>query len=299
MEPEIVRQWVAQPWAVSWEYIYAMQMHVARKLRGVKINARSTRAQTRRPRVAPPGGVGIVPIHGILTQRPGFWVEMGFETSTELLGRQIDEFAADPAVKAIILDVDSPGGGVWGTPELADKIWKVGKDKKIIGVVNSLAASGAYYLASQATELVMTPGGEVGSIGVYRLHIDVSEADKMMGVKVEAIFAGERKLSGASGLPLDDMGREELQREVSDYYEKFVKAVARGRGKSASTVREGFGRGGLVRADQALAEGMIDKIATFESVIARFGLSTAEAMPLANAQPDPAIEIRKRKLLLD
>lgn len=241
-----------------------------------------------------PGVVGVIPVYGTITQRADFFSEWSGGTSTEEVGRQLDDFAADPNVEAIVLDVDSPGGSVYGVEELAQKIHATAKQKKVTGVANSEAASAAYWLASQASELVVTPNGQVGSIGVYVMHRDESEALAKWGRKITLISAGERKTAGHPYGPLDDLSRAELQAGVDDYYDKFVKAVARGRNVSQASVREGFGRGGMVRAEKAVKEGMADRIATLEEVLTKYGAAVG---PAAQSER-PEADSRRRKLLL-
>ena len=121
--------------------------------------------------------------------------------------------------------------------ELGDKIAAASKTKCVIAVANSLAASAAFWLASQASELVVTPGGQVGSIGVFAIHVDESAFDPAIGRAVTIVKAGERKNAEHPYGPLDQTGRESMQSTVNDYYAKFVRAVARGRNATQSAVK--------------------------------------------------------------
>lgn len=244
----------------------------------------------------PSATVGVIPIHGTITQRADFFSEWSGGASTESIGMVLDEFAADPSVDAIVLDVDSPGGTVYGVEELAMKIHAATKVKKVIAVANSLMASAAYWLGSQASELVVTPNGEVGSIGVYLMHRDRSAAMESRGEKVTFIQAGELKTAGHPYGPLDDTGRAVLQKGVDEYYDKFIRAVARGRNTSLTAVRSGFGKGDVVRAEEAIRENMADRIGTLDDVLGRYGLSSADLRPVADADLRTEIEIRMRKL---
>lgn len=254
----IIAACLATPWALHPDKLRVIEAFLARKARGETIPEREIQAAKQQQRKAgptPPGGVGIVPIYGTITQRADLFTEWSGGTSTDEVGQRIDELAGNANVKAIVLDVDSPGGSVYGVAELGDKIRDAGKTKKVVAVVNSMAASGAYWIASQATEIVVTPNGEVGSIGVYQIHIDQSEALKLAGQAATVITAGERKAACSPYGPLGQLGRDELQGAVNDYYDKFTKAVARGRGRAQATVANGFGRGGMVRAEQAVEGG--------------------------------------------
>lgn len=298
----IVAAAVNTPWAVEPSKLAVIESFLARKARGEaiaqhEIEAAKKQQQSRKSQPTPPGGVGLVGVYGTITQRADLFTEWSGGTSTEKVGQQIDAFAADPNVKAIVLDVDSPGGSVYGVAELADKIRAVAKDKKVIGVANSEAASAAYWLISQCSEVVVSPNAQVGSIGVYMMHRDISEALKIAGQTITLVSAGERKVAGHSYGPLDPVGREVIQSSVDGYYDKFTKAVARGRGRAQSTVQNGFGRGAMVQAEQAVDEGMADKIGTLESVLSRYGLSIGDVSPAA-AKSDSEVEIRKRKMRL-
>jgi signal peptide peptidase SppA len=247
---------------------------------------------------ARPGGVALIAVHGVLTQRADIFDQMSGMVSTDEIGRLVDAAAEDKTVEAIVLDIDSPGGSVYGVEQLALKIRAAGEKKKVIAVADSLAASGAYWIAANANELVVTPDGEVGSIGVYLMHRDVSRALDATGQKVSFIKAGKHKTVGNPYEPLSAEGLAELQKGVDDFYDLFVRAVARGRNVSLTKVREGFGEGGMVRAKGAVAEGMADKVGTLDDVLGRYGLSTADLTQAA--RPDAGdIEVRRRKLLMD
>jgi capsid assembly protease len=290
-----------QPWAILLEKAAIVERVLSRISADEKaseeeiraaLEAKKAKQKSSRARVA------VLPIYGTITQRADLFSDWSGGTSTEVLSAQVREALADPQIEAIVLDVDSPGGGVYGVEEAAQIIHAASKQKKVIAVANSMAASAAYWLASQATELVVSPGAEVGSIGVYMMHRDVSKSMETRGEKVTFVSAGERKTAGHPYGPLDDMSRAELQAGVDDYYRSFVRAVSRGRGVTQAAVKEGFGRGGMARSEQAVREGMADKIATLDEVLSRWGLSAAEvAQSVASAeQPDYEIEIRKRKL---
>lgn len=289
----------ASPWAIHPDKLRVIESVLARKIAGEEVSDQEIEAAVSKKKQGKQrrdGSVAVIPIHGTITQRADWLTEWSGGASTEQIGQMIDEAAADPAIQAIILNVDSSGGSVYGVEELAVKIHSTSKQKKVVAAVDSVAASAAYWLASQASELVVTPNGEVGSIGVYILHVDRSEAMAKYGHKPTYVKAGERKTAGHPYGPLDEIGRAELQAGVDDYYDKFVRAVARGRNATLSAVRDGYGRGGMVRAEQAVKEGMADRVATFESVLARYGLTLQDTTPAAD---NSDVEVRRRRMLLD
>ena len=215
------------------------------------------------------GSVGVLPLTGIITQRSGnAFMEMFFGgTKTDAFGQAFDHMLASSSVGAIVLDIDSPGGTLPGVAELANKIHNARGVKPIIGVVNSAACSAAYWIASAAEILTVTPGGVVGSIGVYIEHEDASKLLDDMGVKTTVIYSGKYKVEGNPFEPLSEEAREHLQERVDAIHGQFVTAVARGRDVSEARVRSDYGQGRTVMAPEALQLGMVDKIATLEGVV--------------------------------
>lgn len=187
------------------------------------------------------------------------------------------EVAADPSLSGIILNIDSPGGRVDLVPETAAMIRKARRDgRPIVAVANTLAASAAYWIASAADELVVTPSGEVGSIGVYVLHRDVSEALAASGIRMQFISEGARKVEGNPFEPLSEEARAALQTNVRYFYDLFVADVAKGRRVAESVVRadpekdgKHFGGGRVYPAKEAVRLGMADRVATLDETIAR------------------------------
>jgi ClpP class serine protease len=116
---------------------------------------------------------------------------------------------------------------------------------------------------------VAAPSAQLGSIGVYRIHNDLSAALSEMGIKRTYIKQGKFKVDGNETEPLSDETRARLQGMVDHTYDAFVGDIAKGRGVSAAAVRSGFGQGALVDADDALALGMIDRIATLDETLTR------------------------------
>jgi len=183
---------------------------------------------------------------------------------------------ADESIGGILMDVDSPGGSVYGVMELADEIYRCRTRKPIFAVANSLAAAGAYWIASAANELYVTPGGEVGGIGVYDIHTDLSKGLEKAGVATTLISAGKYKTEGNPFQPLGADAREEMQHRVDGYYRNFVAAVAKHRNALEADVRSGMGQGRLLNAEGAKRERMADGVATFDEVLDRL-IWSAEA----------------------
>lgn len=215
------------------------------------------------------GAVGVIQIRGAITQHANTGESAGDFASTDDVSAVLKAMIDDPEIGSILLDIDSPGGTVFGVPELAAQIREARARKPIVALANSLMASAAYWLGAQADQLYVTPGGIVGSIGVYGIHQDISKAADNEGVKFTLISAGKHKVDGNPYEPLPDDVRERMQARINETYDAFIKDVARGRGVSEADVRGGYGEGDIVTAKQARALGMVDGIYTFDQALAR------------------------------
>lgn len=278
----LITEFNQMPWAILPATLQAMQMILHRWASGVKLTEEEIRAgvgdtpevqAARRDRESHAGGgmIGVLPVFGVIGHRAAlvYDTSSGVNTSTELLGKDFQSLMANDQVGAIVLDVDSPGGSVYGVAELADQIAAArGGGKRIVASVNSLAASAAYWIASAADEIVITPGGEAGSIGVWGAHVDASKYYEERGLKYELISAGKYKVEGHSFGPLTDEARTFMQSRVDEYYDGFIRGVARNRRDTLAHVREGYGEGRVLGAEAAVKANLVDRIGTFDDVIA-------------------------------
>ena len=132
-----------------------------------------------------------------------------------------------------------------------------------------MAASAAYWIATAAETVVCTPGGDVGSVGVYAIHVDESRALDAEGLTVSLVKAGKYKAELAPFAPLSTEGRGHLQDLLDLTYGKFTKALSRNRSVSQSVVRDDYGQGRIVPADRALAAGMIDRVMSADQLMAK------------------------------
>jgi capsid assembly protease len=213
------------------------------------------------------GSIAVIQVFGAIVQRASQIGMCESGVGADDIGRALNAAMADETIGQILLEFDTPGGSVFGVGELADQIRSQRAIKPIIGLSNSLAASAGYWLLSQCSEAYCTPGGMVGSIGVYTAHQDISKALDEAGVKVTLISAGKFKTEGSPFMPLEDDARANVQGSVDDYYSIFTAGVAKGRGVPVAQVRDGMGQGRVLGADQALAQNMIDGVATFADVV--------------------------------
>jgi capsid assembly protease len=274
----VVAEVFRKPWAMLPEKFAVVAKIVALRASGARLTEDEIRARVDEAAMsAGPrsqqsfGAVAVIPIHGIISNRANLMTQYSGGTSIDKLTSQFRSALADASVKAIVFDVDSPGGTVEGVPELAEEIYKSRGQKKSVAVANVMAASAAYWLASAAGELVVAPSGAVGSIGVFMAHEDISKAADQAGYKVTYISAGKYKTDGNEFEPLSDSARADMQSKVDTFYGMFVKGVARGRRASQDDVRGGFGQGRMVLAAAAVKEGMADRVATMDDTLSRLG----------------------------
>ena len=215
------------------------------------------------------GKIALLPLVGTISQRVGSLNHTSGGVSTDEFGAWFDAAVNDNEIGAIVLDVDSPGGNVFGVQELSQKIFDARGIKPIIAVANSLMASAAYWIASAADEIVVTPSGEAGSIGVIAVHTDQSKAEEKAGFKTTVMTAGKFKGEANPFEPLSEEAKTAIEGRLSEFYNQFASDVARNRGVKKSEVTTGFGQGRVVGADTAVELGMADRVATLQSVIER------------------------------
>ena len=169
------------------------------------------------------GGTVIIPVHGTLVAHPEDIAMSECGCAMEELNAAIDAAEADSNVERMIFDFRTPGGTVTGIPETARKI--LYSRKETIAYTDSECCSGGIWLASQCQKFYATQSSRVGSVGVYCMMLDMSEAMKKEGIKVNAISAGKYKLLGASWKPMTDEERKIVQAGVDKIYSQFKEAM--------------------------------------------------------------------------
>ncbi|QKC99188.1 S49 family peptidase [Mesorhizobium sp. NZP2298] len=269
----------AEPWAIQREKLGVLADILVARAEGEKLfstEMATAISDARAKEIAEiDGKVAVIPVYGVLAQKMDMMSAMSGGTSYAGLKKSLHSALSNEDVKAIVLDIDSPGGSVPGTEELATEIRRIrGGDKPIIAQVNSLAASAAYWIASSADEIVVTPSGRAGSIGVYTAHEDVSAALEKRGIKRTYISAGSHKVEGNETEPLGKDTLAFIQDGVNRSYGRFVAAVAEGRGTTVGKVEDGFGQGRVFYAEQLMDRGMVDAVATMDETLERFGADT-------------------------
>jgi len=212
------------------------------------------------------GGVALIPILGTLVHRASGLDAMSGLVSYSEIAYLLETSLADPDVRGVILEFDSPGGEASGIVDLAARIYGGRGKKRIWSVAADQAFSAAYWLASQGEKFYAAISGGVGSIGAVALHVDQSKRDAQMGYTYTVVYAGARKVDLNSHKPLPPEGRDRLQLEVDRFMDLFTADVGKGRNISAEAARAT--EASLLTPPQALEGGFIDGIATLNEVVA-------------------------------
>lgn len=304
MTPHLLAYALSTPWALMPERMAAYAAVLARHYAGTlpvrgtaaavvasepSAEAQAASAAAQRNRA---GGIAVVPVFGAITEWPHQIDMCEGGTSARAVSRALAEAEADDSVDQVLMVFGTPGGSVYGIQEVGDDINRVKAKKPVIGVAQSLAASAGYWMLAQCTEAYCSPGGEVGSIGVYSGHENIAKALEMAGVEITLFSAGEFKTEGHPFGPMTEEGKAYQKQRSNDYYAMFTKAVAKGRGVPIDAVRKGMGQGRVLGAQAALAEKMIDGIATMDEVLSKMrkpARNSASRSAMAAARADIAI----------
>jgi len=251
-----------------------------------------TSGKQRKPYFVTADGIAVIEIIGPLVKRAvGDFMSGGPTTYAELENEFMDA-ATDPAIKGVMLLVDSPGGESAGAMELADLVYSQRGSKPIYAVADGDAFSAAYALASAADRLYVSKSSGVGSVGVWMMHVDQSAYDAKEGIKPTLIFAGAHKVDGNPFEPLSADARATFQAEVDRTYAMFVSTVARNRGLSAAAVRKT--EAALYFGQNGVDVGFADQLGTFADAMAALtarvkGVNSMSPIPISLASaPVPA-----------
>lgn len=246
------------------EFEYAKQLNLHVHLASDE-PAKAQAAASRGEEFSRSGNIAIIGLHGkLMKQQPS----MGSGTSTVIARRQVRAAMKDADVSAIMLHIDSPGGTVAGTAELAADIAAAAKIKPVHAYIEDLGTSAAYWLASQASRIAVNATGQVGSIGTYGVIYDYSGAAAMEGVKAYVVRAGKFKGMGVPGTEVTAEQLAELQRNIDALNEHFLQGVSDGRKMALERVRE-LADGRVYVGKEAKQIGFVDAVESFEAALSR------------------------------
>lgn len=239
------------------------------------------------------GGVAIIPVMGTLVRRSSFMSAESGLTSYHHIETMAEDAFADPAVNAVLLEIDSCGGEAGGVFDLAEKLRRLARSsrKPLWAVADEAALSAAYAIASAADQIWLTRTGEVGSIGVVAVHTDQSAADKEMGLSYSFIHAGSHKIDGNPHEPLSDSARERIQQDVDALHQQFAALVAGHRNLSLDAV---LGTEATVyRGQAAIAAGLADRVGTLAEALdalrAHVSPKSLKEKTMTNMEMEPVV----------
>lgn len=288
------------PWAISNKRLLEIQSIYRAHFHGEKIEWKDIKDIKKISGPALPdkpyalvNSVAVIPIAGVLNKNDAFmaWLYDGSMMST--ISRAYQAAIDDPLAHSILLVIDSPGGTVDGTQELANVIYNGKKGKPVIAYTDGIIASAAYWIASAADAIYISGDTvEVGSIGVVATHIDFSKQDEKYGEKWTEITAGKYKRIASSHEPLSEEGRQYLQEQVDHLYTIFVNDVARNRNVSAEQVLA-MADGKIFIGQQAVEVGLVDGVSTYDRLIN----SMSAGVPISPINTEEDIQIMDLKEL--
>ncbi|OGC92519.1 MAG: hypothetical protein A2W25_07430 [candidate division Zixibacteria bacterium RBG_16_53_22] len=195
----------------------------------------------------------------------------GVIESSEDVVRQLKKYEEDNSIKALVIRIDSPGGGVAPAQEIYDQLLKFReKDKYIVASMGSVAASGGFYIACAADTIFANPGTITGSIGVIFSYLVFENLMDKAGVKMEVVKSGDFKDVGSPARSLDPRERAMLQSVIDDTYDQFVNVVSERRGLDLDFVKS-LANGSIFTGRQARDKALVDKLGTLDDAISLAG----------------------------
>lgn len=258
-------------WAIEPDKLREIQAIYATHLRGEKIDIPALEARLGRPLASEqqqytvePGGVAVLRMSGIIAPKANLFMQVSGGLSTQMATKQLESAVADPRVRSIVLAIDSPGGNVIGTPEMAAAVREMSAIKPIVTHSDGALASAAYWIGSAANAVYLSgPTVQAGSIGVV---IDRAY-NPASSVREESIVAGRYKRLTKSNEPLSDEARAIVQADVDYVYSLFVDQVAAFRDTTSDQVLERMADGRVFRGQQAIDAGLVDGVSTLDALV--------------------------------
>jgi len=287
----VTRSFYNQVWAVTPEMYGVMESIILERLEGYKPSTEEIKARVDGTTYGsdvegtPGSEIAVVALHGVLMSRIQAMESLSGGSTPQRFASLVQAAADDPQVGTIVISVDSPGGAVSGTGVAAEAVAYAASKKRTIAVVDDSAYSAAYWLASQATEIVIPESGGVGSIGVIMAHLDRREQYAKAGVKPTVLRSGANKALGQSSEALTPAVRAKLEGDMQKYHDLFVSAVALGRGQTAEYVQTNWADGSTWLGQEAVDLGLADRIGTLASVLAELQGAEAETPPATSFSP--------------
>lgn len=262
------------PWAIDPSKLAEIQAIYKAHVAGPKIDIEAIEARLGRPLAneqqdyeVRDGGVAVLPISGVIANKANMFTRVSGGASAQLLQQQVESMRADPSVRAVVLDIDSPGGNVLGIPALAESIRALAAEKPTVSCCTGTMASAGYWIGSAANAVYISGLTDyVGSIGVVATHAyDPKSAAK----QTTEITAGKYKRMGSESAPLSAEGKAYIQSQVDEIYRVFVETVAQNRKVTADQVLENMADGRIFIGQQAINAGLVDGVSSVDAMVAK------------------------------
>ena len=206
---------------------------------------------------------------------------------------ELAKFRRDGSIKAVVVRIESPGGGVSSSQELYEEVKRTAQEKPVVVSMGSVAASGGYYIACAAQKIYANPGTITGSIGVILQFTNFEELLKKIGFRMEVVKSGPYKDVGNPGREMTPEEKAYLQKLVDNVHQQFVRDVARGRHMKVEKVRE-VADGRIFTGEQAMELGLVDELGDLKDAI-----NGAAKMAAIEGEPKVVYPEKKKKSLID
>ena len=281
-----------EPWAITETALHTILEIAARENESPQaVAAKLGRNLQNTYSVTERDGVAIIPVTGPLFRYANLFTMISGASSYELIARDFTAALENPQIKGIILDIDSPGGEVNGVSELSNMVYAARGKKPVVAYASGDAASGAYWIASAADEIVVSETSALGSIGVVGMYQGKS-GKSAEAVEIVSSQSPHKRLD-----PTTDDGRSRLQIRIDSMADVFIGTIARNRDVSAEDVQNHYGGGDVMIGAKAVSAGLADRVGSLEGLIAE--LSSQKSPPIEgffNAQNQPPSTQEKKPM---
>ncbi len=224
--------------------------------------------------------VGVIEVKGVIA-------------NSQPIIENLAKFRKDASVKAVVLRIESPGGGVSPSQELYEEVRRTVGVKPVVVSMGSVAASGGYYIASAAQKIYANPGTITGSIGVILQFTNFEELLKKIGFRMEIVKSGVYKDVGNPSREMTPEERDYLQKMIDNVHQQFIRDVARGRRMQVEKVRE-VADGRIFTGEQAKELGLVDELGNLKDAI-----DAAAKMAAIEGEPKVIYPEKEKRSVLD
>jgi signal peptide peptidase SppA len=290
----IIEKLNSSAWAIYPPKLDAIQEVIQRRLNGENVPMQAAAGGRRKTCYLNinDDGIAVLSIMGTIGQRLNVFERISGGVSTEILKEDLGRAIDSPDVKGILLHIDSPGGMVDGTRDLAEFVSQANEVKPVFAYTDGLCCSAAYWIASAASKIYGYSTAQIGSIGVIATHIDYSMRDEKYGIKRTYIYRGRYKQINPEG-SLTEEGREYIQETVDGIYEMFVEDVAKNRKLEIGQIVKQESK--VYLSGAALEQGLIDETSNFGAAYAalREVIGVMDKNEFITKYPDLHVEIKQ------